>query len=239
MVQHSGQRVAYVRVSSLDQNPDRQLEAVGECNRIFLDREQGSHERLSSRTQLEELIQYVREGDHVVVASMDRLARSVIDLNAITQRIVAKGVSVDFLKERLTFRAGDGEDPFAQFQMNLMGSFAQFEREMIRHRQAEGIAAAKKRGVYKGRAPDAQRRAGAADARAGSAGSPKARIASSGVSAVPRCTATSMTGAAADLKLTYAVISAYRLKSTSWRSSSDVSLFVAPNALSTTRSSAS
>ncbi|MGP5090722.1 recombinase family protein [Brachybacterium tyrofermentans] len=177
MVQHSGQRVAYVRVSSLDQNPDRQLEAVGECNRIFLDREQGSHERLSSRTQLEELIQYVREGDHVVVASMDRLARSVIDLNAITQRIVAKGVSVDFLKERLTFRAGDGEDPFAQFQMNLMGSFAQFEREMIRHRQAEGIAAAKKRGVYKGRArmhndeQVLQMRAQAAQ------GVPKARIA--------------------------------------------------------------
>lgn len=152
MVKHSGQRVAYVRVSSLDQNPDRQLEAVGECHRVFLDREQGSHERLSSRAQLEELIQYVREGDHVVVASMDRLARSVIDLNTITQRIVAKGVSVDFLKERLTFRAGAGEDPFAQFQMNLMGSFAQFEREMIRQRQAEGIAAAKRRGVYKGRA---------------------------------------------------------------------------------------
>lgn len=152
MVKHSGQRVAYVRVSTLDQNPARQLEAVGECHRIFTDHERGTRERLASRVQLEELIQYVREGDHVVVASMDRLARSVIDLNEVTQRIVAKGVGVEFIKERLMFLAGAEADPFAQFQMNLMGSFAQFEREMIRQRQAEGIAAAKKRGVYKGRA---------------------------------------------------------------------------------------
>ena len=82
---------------------------------------------------------------------MDRLARSVIDLNTITRRLTNKGASVEFLKERLEFRAGAAEDPFAQFQMNLMGSFAQFEREMIRQRQAEGIAAAKARGVYKGR----------------------------------------------------------------------------------------
>lgn len=152
MMEHSGQRVAHVRVSTLDQNPDRQLAAVGECHRVFVDREQGSHDRLAHRAQLEELIQYVRDGDHVVVASMDRLARSVIDLNTITRRLTDKGASVEFLKEHLEFRAGAAEDPFAQFQMNLMGSFAQFEREMIRQRQAEGIASAKKRGVYKGRA---------------------------------------------------------------------------------------
>src|SRR5699024_4719251 len=141
MVQHSGQRVAYVRVSTLDQNLARQLEAVGECDRVFTDHEQGSRERRASRSQLEALIQYVREGDHVIIASMDRLARSVIDLNEVTQRIVAKGAGVEFLKERLTFAPGADADPFAQFQMNLMGSFAQFEREMIRQRQAEGIAA--------------------------------------------------------------------------------------------------
>lgn len=177
MVQHSGQRVAYIRVSTLDQNPARQLEAVGECDRVFTDHEQGSRERLSSRVQLEGLIKYVREGDHVVVASMDRLARSVIDLNEVTQRIVAKGVGVEFIKERLTFAPGAGADPFAQFQMNLMGSFAQFEREMIRQRQAEGIAAAKKRGVYKGRArthSDEQVREMRAQA---VQGMPKARIA--------------------------------------------------------------
>ncbi|MGP5099528.1 recombinase family protein [Brachybacterium alimentarium] len=152
MVKHKGQRVAYVRVSSVDQNPERQLETVGECDRIFTDHEQGGADRLASRRQLEELIAYVREGDRVVVSSMDRLARSVIDLNQITRRITGKGASVEFSSEQLTFRAEAEEDPFAQFQMNLMGSFAQFERAMIRRRQAEGIAAAKKRGVYKGRA---------------------------------------------------------------------------------------
>lgn len=152
MVEHIGQRVAYIRVSSVDQNPQRQLETVGECDRTFTDHEQGSSDRLASRRQLEDLIAYVREGDHVVVSSMDRLARSVIDLNQITRRITGKGASLEFVLERLTFRAEVEADPFAQFQMNLMGSFAQFERAMIRQRQAEGIAAAKKRGVYRGRA---------------------------------------------------------------------------------------
>lgn len=151
MVDHIGQRVAYIRVSSVDQNPGRQLEVVGECDRIFTDHESGSAARLANRQQLEELIAYVRQGDHVVISSMDRLARSVIDLNQIARRIVGKGATLEFILERLTFRAEAEADPFAQFQMNLMGSFAQFEREMIRQRQAEGIAAAKKRGVYKGR----------------------------------------------------------------------------------------
>ena len=177
MVQHSGQRVAYVRVSTLDQNPARQVETVGECDRIFTDHEQGSRERLADRTQLEALIQYVREGDHVVVASMDRLARSVIDLSEVTQRIVAKGAGVEFLKERLTFAPGVGTDPFAQFQMNLMGSFAQFEREMIRQRQAEGIAAAKKRGVYKGRARTCDDEQVREMRKQAASGVPKARIA--------------------------------------------------------------
>ena len=152
MVEQIGQRVAYVRVSSADQNPERQLDAVGDCDRVFTDHEQGGADRLASRRQLEELIAYVREGDRVAVSSMDRLARSVIDLNQITRRITGNGASVEFISERLTFRAELEEDPFAQFQMNLMGSFAQFERAMIRRRQAEGIMAAKKRGVYKGRA---------------------------------------------------------------------------------------
>ena len=177
MMKHSGQRVAYVRVSALDQNPDRQLAAVGECHRVFIDREQGSHDRLAQRSQLEELIQYVRDGDHVVVTSMDRLARSVIDLNVITRQLTDKGVSVEFLKERLEFRAGADEDPFAQFQMHLMGAVAQFEREMIRQRQAEGIAAAKARGVYTGRGRTHDDLAIQAMRSQAAQGVPKARIA--------------------------------------------------------------
>ena len=154
-----GQRVAYVRVSTIDQNPARQLETVGECDQTFI--EHASGKNIDDRPKLASLIRHVRAGDHVVVASMDRLARSVIDLHDIVQQITGnpadhaeaaprKGASVEFLKEHLTFQP-DGADPFAQFQLSLMGAVAQFERDLIRQRQAEGIAAAKKRGAYKGR----------------------------------------------------------------------------------------
>lgn len=154
-----GQRLAYVRVSTIEQNPARQLEAVGECDLIFTEKQSGKN--IGDRPQLAALIRYVRPGDHVVVASMDRLARSVIDLNAIVEQITGnpdghteaapcKGASIEFLKERLVFAPGDS-DPMAMFQLNMMGAFAQFERELIRQRQREGIEAAKKRGVYKGR----------------------------------------------------------------------------------------
>lgn len=160
MVNHNGgQRVGYVRVSTADQNPARQLETIGACDRVFT--EYASGKDIDGRPQLEALIAHVRAGDEVVVSSMDRLARSVIDLNAIVQQITGvptqhtaalprKGATLAFLKENLTFRP-EGADAFAQFQLNLMGAFAQFERDLIRQRQAEGIAAAKARGVYKGR----------------------------------------------------------------------------------------
>ena len=81
----SGQRVAYVRVSSTGQNLARQLEAVGECDETFTEKQSGKTAR--DRPQLQALIRHVRHGDHVVVTSMDRLARSVIDLNNIVQQI--------------------------------------------------------------------------------------------------------------------------------------------------------
>lgn len=154
-----GQRVAYLRVSSAGQNFARQLEAVGNCDQIFTEKQSGKS--ATDRPQLHALIRHVRHGDYVVVASMDRLARSVIDLNDIVQQITGdpaehteqrprKGASIEFLKERLTFVPGHA-DAMAAFQLNMIGAFAQFERELIRQRQAEGIAAAKKRGVYKGR----------------------------------------------------------------------------------------
>lgn len=160
MVNHNGgQRVGYVRVSSSDQNPTRQFESIGSCDRVFT--EYASGKDVDGRPQLEALIAHVRAGDEVVVSSMDRLARSVIDLNAIVHQLTGdpaqhtaalprKGATLTFLKENLTFRP-EGADAFAQFQLNLMGAFAQFERDLIRQRQAEGIAAAKARGVYQGR----------------------------------------------------------------------------------------
>lgn len=118
---------------------------------------------------------------------MDRLARSVIDLNDIVQQITGdpaehteqhprKGASIEFLKERLTFEPGHS-DPMAAFQLNMMGAFAQFERELIRQRQTEGIAAAKKRGAYKGRARSLESGQIRSVRNAALAGTPKAQIA--------------------------------------------------------------
>lgn len=122
------------------------------------------------------MIDYARAGDTVLIASTDRAARSVIDLNQIVGELLAKGAAVEFVSERLAFSPGSS-DPFAELQLNLLGSFAQFERSIIRERQAEGIRAAKARGVYQGRAPwvDAD---GIAQARGLiSEGVPKAKIA--------------------------------------------------------------
>lgn len=181
----SGQRVAYVRVSSAGQNLARQLEAVGECDETFTEKQSGK--TATDRPQLQALIRHVRHGDHVVVTSMDRLARSVIDLNNIVQQITGnpahhteenprKGASIEFLKERLTFTP-EGEDPMAEFQLNMMGAFAQFERDLIRQRQADGIAAAKKRGAYKGRPRSIQGDKLREIRNAALAGTPKAQIA--------------------------------------------------------------
>lgn len=180
-----GQRVAYVRVSSAGQNLARQLEAVGKCDQIFAEEQSGKS--ATDRPQLQALIRHVRRGDHVVVASMDRLARSVIDLNDIVQQITGdpsehtdqhprKGASIEFLKERLTFEPGHA-DAMAAFQLNMIGAFAQFERELIRQRQAEGIAAAKKRGAYKGRPRSLESDQIRSIRNAAFAGTPKAQIA--------------------------------------------------------------
>ncbi|WP_144938766.1 recombinase family protein [Rothia kristinae] len=182
---HPGQRVAYVRVSSDGQNVARQLDAIGDSDVVFTEKQSGKN--IGDRPQLAALIRHVRAGDTVVVASMDRLARSVIDLNTIVQQITGdpathtqadprKGASIEFLKEHLTFAPG-GADPMAAFQLNMMGAFAQFERELIRQRQAEGIAAAKKRGTYTGRPRALSSEEIRSIRNAALAGTPKAQIA--------------------------------------------------------------
>jgi DNA invertase Pin-like site-specific DNA recombinase len=138
--------VGYRRVSSFDQNLDRQ--DLGEVDKVF--EEKLSGKSASDRPALQAMLDYVREGDTVVVYSIDRLARDLRDLQDLIERINAEGVTVRFLTEGLTFSA-DRDDPFAQLQLHLMGSFAQFERSIIRKRQAEGIEKAKAKGVYKGR----------------------------------------------------------------------------------------
>jgi DNA invertase Pin-like site-specific DNA recombinase len=140
-------RVGYIRVSTLDQNTVRQLDGV-EVERVFTDRASGKD---TARPQLEELIAFVRDGDVVVVHSMDRLARNLDDLRRMVRTLTAKGVRVEFVKEHLTFTGEDS--PMSNLLLSVMGAFAEFERALILERQREGIAAAKQRGVYTGRRP--------------------------------------------------------------------------------------
>jgi len=142
-----GIKVGYRRVSAVDQKLDRQ--DLGEVDRVFEEKISG---RDRNRPKLEELIRFVREGDQVIVYSIDRLARSLDDLKKIVEEINDKGASVTFKKESLTFSPGRS-DPMAMFQLHLMGAFAQFEREVIRQRQIEGIEIAKAKGKYTGSRP--------------------------------------------------------------------------------------
>jgi len=140
-----GQRIGYIRVSTLDQNPDRQLEGV-QVSKVFIDKASGKD---TQRPQLEALLSYVREGDTLVVHSMDRLARNLDDLRRMVQQLTGRGVRIEFVKESLTFTGEDS--PMANLLLSVMGAFAEFERALIRERQREGISLAKQRGVYQGR----------------------------------------------------------------------------------------
>ena len=140
-----GQIVGYIRVSTFEQNTDRQLEGV-QLDKVFTDKASGKD---TKRPELELLIQYVREGDTVVVHSMDRLARNLDDLRQTVQKLTGQGIRIQFVKESLTFTGEDS--PMANLMLSVMGAFAEFERALIRERQREGIALAKQRGAYRGR----------------------------------------------------------------------------------------
>jgi DNA invertase Pin-like site-specific DNA recombinase len=142
-----GQRLGYVRVSSFEQNPDRQLDGLV-VDRLFIDHASGKD---TQRPQLAVLLRFARDGDTIVVHSMDRLARNLDDLRSLVQDLTRRGVRIEFLKEGLTFTGDDS--PMATLLLSVMGAFAEFERAILRERQAEGIAVAKARGVYKGRKP--------------------------------------------------------------------------------------
>jgi DNA invertase Pin-like site-specific DNA recombinase len=139
-------KIGYTRVSTLDQSTDRQ--ELGDI-RIFEDKASG---KSTDRPALQEMLAYIREGDEVVVYSIDRLARNLRDLEDIIKEVNSKGASVTFMTEKLTFSGSD--DAMSTLMLQMIGAFSQFERSMIRKRQAEGIAAAKAKGKdspYKGR----------------------------------------------------------------------------------------
>ena len=170
----AGQILGYVRVSSTDQNPARQIEAIGSVEETFTDHLSGASR--AERTALTTMLRHARRGDTVRVASMDRLARSVVDLAQIVTELTGRGVTVEFVAEHLSFDPG-GEDPFATFQLHLLGAVAQLERSLIRERQREGIALAKERGAYRGRARRLDEGAVAEARHLAGEGVPKAKIA--------------------------------------------------------------
>lgn len=143
-----GQLVGYVRVSTIDQNTERQLDGI-ELDKVFTDHASGKD---TARPALQACLDWVREGDTLIVHSMDRLARSLVDLRQTVDQLTERGVAVRFAKEGLTFTR-DKADPCSVLMLSVMGAVAEFERSMILERQREGIAIAKAKGVYKGRKP--------------------------------------------------------------------------------------
>lgn len=142
--------VGYIRVSTLDQHADRQHIALNAAHveKIYEDHISGAN---TDRAQFQAMMQFLREGDELVVLSLDRLARNLRDLLDTVETLGKRGVSVRFLKENLLFDARSNADPTSKLMLSMVGAFAEFERSMIRSRQAEGIALAKARGAYKGR----------------------------------------------------------------------------------------
>jgi len=130
--QRGGKRVGYIRVSTIDQNTDRQLEGV-EIDKRFTDKASGKD---TQRPQLQAALEYLRDGDVLVVHSMDRLARNLDDLRRIVLGLIKRGVVVEFEKERLTFASED--NAMSNLLLSVMGAFAEFERALIRERQREG-----------------------------------------------------------------------------------------------------
>lgn len=141
----NGQKIGYIRVSSAEQNTERQLDGLT-MDRIFTDKISG---KSTDRPQLQEMLRFVRDGDHLYVHSMDRLARNLIDLRQMVQELTSRGVRITFVKEGLVFNGDDAA--MSVLLLSVMGAVAEFERAILRERQAEGIRIAKAKGVYKGR----------------------------------------------------------------------------------------
>ena len=148
--------VGYARTSTLDQKAGlaAQLKALKEagCERIY--EEQVSSVDARTRERLAECMSFIREGDTLVVTKLDRLARSVSHLGTIREELRVKGAELRIIDLNM-----DTNTPTGKLMINLLGSIAEFEREIMLERQREGIAKAKAVGKYKGRAPTARAKA--------------------------------------------------------------------------------
>lgn len=140
-----GKTVGYLRVSTVSQNHERQLDGV-ELDKVF---EEKVSAKTKQRPKLQEMLNYIREGDTVVVHDISRLARNLQDLHSLINEIVGKGASLRFIKENLNFTGQ--KDHLQELMLNMLGSFYQFERSIMLERQREGIAIAKAKGKFTGR----------------------------------------------------------------------------------------
>ena len=136
--------VAYVRVSTAEQNETRQVEALEKhsIEKWFIEKVSGKD---TNRSQLQAMLEYVREGDTVYVHDFSRLARSTKDLLTLMEKMKAKGVSIVSNKENI-----DSSTPTGKLMLTMVGAIAEFERQNMLERQREGIAIAKREGKFKG-----------------------------------------------------------------------------------------
>ena len=134
------QKVAYKRVSTVEQKTDRQLDGMT-FDKVFEDKVSGKD---INRPALQEMLEYVREGDELYIHSLDRLGRNTADLIELMNQLRAKGVTVKFVKQGLEFKP-DTSNPMTDLMFTMLAAFSQFERELMLERQREGIAKAKER----------------------------------------------------------------------------------------------
>ena len=143
--------IGYARVSTTGQDYETQrelLEGIG-CEKIFVEKVTGTS--TVQRDELKAAIGHAREGDTLVVTKIDRLARSIIDLNKIVQELIENGVSIHFISENMKFTAGEANNSLQTLLFNMLGSFAQFERDLIVERTTEGRERARRQGKHLGR----------------------------------------------------------------------------------------
>lgn len=143
-----GKTIGYRRTSTISQSTERQLDGV-DLDKVF---EEKASAKTMNRPKLGEMLDYIREGDTIIVHDISRLARNIKDLHELVETITERGVTLKFKKENLVF-TGDKEDPMSNLLLSMLGAVYQFERSILLERQREGIAVAKKLGKFTGRPP--------------------------------------------------------------------------------------
>ena len=141
-------KIGYARTSTVDQNLDAQIAALKAAGCGMVRTEQKSGASLDGRPELKTIIDFIHRGETLVVTRIDRLARSLNDLQIIVTHLKSKGAHLAATEQPVDTSTAAGKAFF-----DMLGVFAEFETNLRRERQAEGIAAAKRRGVYRGRAP--------------------------------------------------------------------------------------